>query len=272
MPTPAKPSPTDPPPGADWLNLSQVLSPVPKPEGDPALPPLVGPKRPGPATPTPVPTPPPLSKKEAKDTPPPIWTEESIYVPPPPAAPKTEPVARPVEDILPPPSSTQISCDFRGQIGQYQVRSLIGEGGMGLVFKAHDIYLRRKVALKVMKPHVSNDDAAWKMFLNEAQATAALQNPRIATVYQVGEENGTMYLAMELLTGESLEARIQRGPVPLAEALVIVREAALGLAVAHETGFYHRDVKPANLWLTGPVNVNKSSDVLRKVRQDVTEN
>ena len=163
-----------------------------------------------------------------------------------------------------------MSANFRGQIGKYQIKDLIGEGGMGLVFKPEDIYLRRTVALKVMKPHVSSDNVAWKMFLNEARATAALQNPRIATVWEVDEVAGTMYLAMELLKGESLEARLQRGRLPLTEALGVVREAALGLEVAHETGFFHRDIKPANLWLTGLVDAGKSSETLQRCRQEVT--
>src|SRR5262249_18326844 len=89
------------------------------------------------------------------------------------------------------------------------------------------------------------------------------------TVYEVNEKRGTMYLAMELLKGESLEARLERGPLSVAEALVVIREAALGLAVAHVEGIYHRDVKPANLWLTGPVGGDKPSDILRQIRSNV---
>src|SRR6266404_1174200 len=106
-----------------------------------------------------------------------------------------------------------------GQIGQYRLIALIGEGGMGLVYKAEDIYLKRTVALKVMKPDLAKDEQSWKLFWNEARATAALHNPRIATIYQVGEADKTMFLAMELLKGKSLERRLQSGPLTLLQAL-----------------------------------------------------
>lgn len=270
MATPANPPPTDPSPSAEWPNLSQVVAPGAKSQLDPSLPPLVGVKRPNDATP--LPDPPPVARKDTRA---PVWTEESICVPQPPPPAATETAAAAVPPSAPKPErlsashNAYLSPNFRGQIGHYEVKDLIGEGGMGLVFRAEDIYLRRKVALKVMKPHVSNDEVAWKLFLTEAQATAQLQSPRIATVYEVNEKAGTMYLAMELLKGESLEARLERGSLSLAESLVVIREAALGLAVAHAEGLYHRDVKPANLWLTGPVGGNKSSDILRQIRQDV---
>src|SRR5262249_39553188 len=167
MGTPANPPPTDPTPSAEWPNLSEVVSPVAKPQLDPSLPPLIGVKRPGAAEPTSA-VPPPAVKKDTKA---PVWTEESICVPQPAAAPPAaESVAAPVaesEPASPSANNAYLSANFRGQIAQYLIKDLIGEGGMGLVFKAEDIYLRRRVALKVMKPHVSNDEVAWKLFLTE---------------------------------------------------------------------------------------------------------
>src|SRR5262249_7726576 len=137
------------------------------------------------------------------------------------------PLPRGSKQPVAPPTAATIS-DLR-QVGPYVIRELIGEGGMGLVYKADDAFLKRAVALKVMKPEVAADDRALKLFLTEAQATAALKDDRIATIYQVGEYKGCLYLAMELLKGESLEARLKRGPVGLEQALWIVRETALGL-------------------------------------------
>src|SRR5581483_5666975 len=100
---------------------------------------------------------------------------------------------------------------------------------------------------------------ARQRFVREAQATAAIKHDHIVTIYQVGEERGAPYLAMEFLEGESLDARLQREKkLPVAEVLRIGRETALGLAAAHKRGLIHRDIKPANLWLeaeTGRVKV-----------------
>ena len=153
---------------------------------------------------------------------------------------------------------------YLGRIGQYLVSEVIGEGGMGYVFLAEDKYLKRPVALKVMKLEVAKRKRCWGWFLDEARATASLQSDRLATVFQIGEQRGTLFLAMELLHGESLESRLKRGPVPLEMALWIIREAALGLAQVHRLGVYHLDIKPGNLWLGVPRDPDqRSSDVMR---------
>lgn len=153
---------------------------------------------------------------------------------------------------------------FLGRVASYRVAEMIGEGGMGYVFLAEDKYLRRPVALKVMKPDVAKRKRCWGWFLDEARATAALQSDRMATIYQIGEQRGTLFLAMELLHGESLESRLKRGRVPLNVALWILREAALGLAQVHRIGIFHRDIKPGNLWLGVPRDPDKkSADVIR---------
>jgi tetratricopeptide (TPR) repeat protein len=143
-------------------------------------------------------------------------------------------------------------ADEIGRVGIYRVLHLLGTGGMGAVFAAEDTNLRRKVALKVMKLDLVDDEQARKRFLREARAMAAVQHDRIIAVYGVGMVNGLPYLAMPLLTGESLEARLTaKRRLPLAEAIRIARETAEGLAAAHKSGLVHRDVKPANLWLEG---------------------
>jgi WD40 repeat protein len=139
-----------------------------------------------------------------------------------------------------------------GRLGGYQVLSLLGTGGMGLVFRALDPGLKRIIALKVMKPELSARPDFSARFQREAEASAAVKHDYIATVYHVGQDQGTAFLAMELLEGESLAARLDReGKLPVAEVLRIGYQAACGLAAAHARGLIHRDIKPANLWLEG---------------------
>jgi len=143
--------------------------------------------------------------------------------------------------------------DEIGRLGPYRVLSILGHGGMGVVFRAHDPALDRVVALKVMLPSMAALPNAKERFLREAKAAAALKHPHVVTVFQVGEDRGAPFLAMEFLEGESLDNRIRReGRLPLAEVLRIGIETALALAVAHSLGLVHRDIKPANLWLEGP--------------------
>ena len=140
-----------------------------------------------------------------------------------------------------------------GRLGIYRVLAELGAGGMGVVFLAEDTVLKRRVALKVMRPALASGPQARQRFLREAQATAALCHDHIVVIYQVAEENGVPYLAMPFLVGETLDNRLHRlKTLPLPEALRIGREIALGLAVAHEQGIIHRDIKPSNLWLEAP--------------------
>lgn len=145
----------------------------------------------------------------------------------------------------PQPGGTEI-----GWLGNYRLLRELGRGGMGMVFEAEDSLLKRKVALKLIRPTLAGDVQAQQRFLREARAVAALQHDNIVTIYQVGEEQGTSYFAMQMLQGESLLSRLQREPLlPVAEAVRIARETALGLAVAHSQGIIHRDIKPGNLFL-----------------------
>jgi serine/threonine protein kinase len=142
------------------------------------------------------------------------------------------------------------------QLGPYRIVGQLGAGGMGVVFQAEDTRLLRHVALKVMCPSVAQNEVSRKRFVREARAMASVSHESIVTVYDVAEDKGIPYLAMQLLEGEALDQRIQReksGPgravVPLAEIVRIGREVAEGLAAAHERGLIHRDIKPSNIWL-----------------------
>jgi eukaryotic-like serine/threonine-protein kinase len=140
--------------------------------------------------------------------------------------------------------------DELGRLGHYGIRCKLGAGGMGVVYRADDTQLDRPVALKLMRPVLAASTTARQRFLREAKAVAAVKHPHIVTIFQVGEEQGVPFLAMELLEGESLEIRLARqGPLPIVEGLRIGREIAEGLAAAHERGLVHRDVKPANIFL-----------------------
>jgi serine/threonine protein kinase len=137
-----------------------------------------------------------------------------------------------------------------GRLGPYIIRKVLGSGGMGLVLEAEDPHLKRPVALKVMHATMAASPAFRQRFLHEAQAAAALDHEHIVTIYQAGEEHGVLFLAMQLLRGETLDSRLRRdGPLPVAEVLRIGRQIAEGLSAAHERGLIHRDIKPANIWL-----------------------
>lgn len=121
---------------------------------------------------------------------------------------------------------------------------------MGLVLRAEDTKLHRQVALKTMKPSIAESSSAKSRFIREAQATAALEHDHIVPIYQVGEDRGVPFIAMPYLRGQSLKKRLtQQRRLPIAEVVRIGREVASGLAVAHQHGMIHRDIKPDNIWL-----------------------
>jgi len=131
-------------------------------------------------------------------------------------------------------------------ISHYKILSKLGEDGMGVVYKAEDTSLERTVALKFLASHLLGEAEAKARFMREAKAAAGLHHANICPVYEVGEAEGKTFLSMAFIEGESLEARIADGPLPLKEALNIGRQIAEGLDAAHEKGVIHRDVKPAN--------------------------
>jgi urea transport system substrate-binding protein len=140
-----------------------------------------------------------------------------------------------------------------GRLAHYRILQVLGTGGMGAVFQAEDTQLHRLVALKVILPEFARNPVARERFLSEARAAAAVKNDHVVTIYQIGQDRDVLYLAMELLQGESVEAVLGRGElVSWREAVRIARETATGLAAAHESGLIHRDIKPANIFLEAP--------------------
>jgi eukaryotic-like serine/threonine-protein kinase len=137
------------------------------------------------------------------------------------------------------------------QIGVYRLTAMIGEGGMGVVYKAHDSRLNRTVALKFLNPHLNLDPAAKERFLLEARAAAALEHPNICTIHEIGETaERQLFIAMAWYDGETLSEKLRRGPLPAQEAVDIAVQMAQGLEHAHMAGIVHRDIKPANVMVT----------------------
>ena len=133
-------------------------------------------------------------------------------------------------------------------ISHYRILSKLGEGGMGVVYKAEDTKLRRMVALKFLTAEIAGDLELRARFVQEAQAAAALNHPNICTIFEIDEEHG--FLAMEFVEGQNVAEKIGARPLPLQEALDIATQAAQGLEAAHEKGIVHRDIKSANLMVT----------------------
>ncbi len=139
----------------------------------------------------------------------------------------------------------------RETVAHYRILDCLGRGGMGVVYRARDLRLGRILALKFLPAHLSFDDAAKERLRAEAQAAAALDHLNICTIHEIGEAaDGRLFIAMPYYEGETLEARLARGPLPPDEAVAIAIQAAQGLAKAHERGVIHRDIKPANLMTT----------------------
>jgi serine/threonine protein kinase len=138
----------------------------------------------------------------------------------------------------------------RTSVGQYEIVAALGAGGMGEVYRAKDAKLGREVALKILPASFTNDPDRVARFRREAQVLASLNHPHIAQIYGLEEANGTQFLVLELVDGESLDRRIARGPVPVDEGLAIAKQIAEALEAAHEKGIIHRDLKPANIALT----------------------
>jgi serine/threonine protein kinase len=146
------------------------------------------------------------------------------------------------------------TADEVGRLDGYRILRLLGHGGMGLVFEAEDVRLKRRVALKVMKPEVAARKQHRERFLREAQAAAKVEHDHIVPIYQVGEENGVPFIAMPFLKGEALDSRLKGNPLPVSDILTIGRQVADGLAAAHAHGLIHRDIKPGNVWLEAVVS------------------
>ena len=135
------------------------------------------------------------------------------------------------------------------QLGSYEILAALGTGGMGAVYLAWDTKLRRNVAIKVLQEDGA-DDGSRRSLLHEARAAARLDHPNICAIYEVGEADGRAFIVMQLLEGETLEARLRRGPMDVAEAAALGAEIADALGEAHAQGIVHRDIKPANIMMT----------------------
>jgi eukaryotic-like serine/threonine-protein kinase len=135
-------------------------------------------------------------------------------------------------------------------LGNFQITSKLGKGGMGEVYRAHDTKLNRDVALKVLPSEFAADPERMARFKREAQLLASLNHTNIAAIYGLEECDGVSALIMELAEGPTLADRIHKGPIPLEETLSIARQIAEALEAAHEKGIIHRDLKPANIKVT----------------------
>src|SRR5256886_9186464 len=135
------------------------------------------------------------------------------------------------------------------KLGRYEIRSQIGEGGMGEVYRARDEKLNRDVAIKVLPATFSQDAERLRRFEQEAQATSALNHPNILAVYDIGTHEGAPYVVQELLEGETLREALSGGKLSPRKAIDYALQIAHGLAAAHEKGIVHRDLKPENLFV-----------------------
>jgi len=137
------------------------------------------------------------------------------------------------------------------QIGRYQIIGMIGKGGMGFVLKGYDATLQRQVAIKVLYPHLAQDENTVARFLTEARTAASLQHPNIIAIYEAGEDRGLYYFAMEFVDGKDLGTIIrERGRLRLEEALPILEQIGMALDYAHQRGIIHRDIKASNIMVT----------------------
>ncbi len=154
------------------------------------------------------------------------------------------------------------------QLAHYRVLSRLGAGGMGEVFLAEDTRLHRKVALKVLLPEVAADTERLARFLQEARLASALSHPNAAHIYEIGESDGSHFLAMEYIEGETLESRLTGDPMPLAQILSIGAQVAEALEAAHARKIVHRDIKPANLMINARGHVTVLDFGLAKFIQE----
>src|SRR5437867_33352 len=165
------------------------------------------------------------------------------------------------------------------KLGRYEIRSQIGEGGMGEVYLAKDTKLDRRVALKILPADVASHHNRMRRFVQEAKAVSALNHPNILTIHEIDESDTGHFIATEFIDGEALRERLRKGPLNVSEALDIATQIASALAAAHAAGIVHRDIKPENVMLRsdGIVKVldfglakHRSFAELYRIRKDYT--
>jgi len=152
----------------------------------------------------------------------------------------------------PPPTSGSLSSTLSpgARFGSYEILQRLGAGGMGEVYRAKDSRLDREVAIKTLSLDHGSHPEALSRFEQEARSASALNHPNIVTIYELGDENGTRYIAMELVDGETVRSLLASGPIPFRKLVAIAAQVADGLAKAHEIGLIHRDLKPENLMVS----------------------
>src|SRR5206468_2878976 len=138
----------------------------------------------------------------------------------------------------------QVALSSGARLGPYEILAPLGAGGMGEVYRARDTRLERTVAIKVLREQLGEDPQFRERFDREARTISHLEHPHICALYDVGRQNGTSYLVMQYLEGETLASRLQRGAISMDEALTVAIEIADALDKAHRSGVVHRDLKP----------------------------
>src|SRR5271155_264648 len=153
----------------------------------------------------------------------------------------------------PPPTSDSLSSALTPgmRFGNYEILQRLGAGGMGEVYRARDTRLEREVAIKTLSLEQCSQPEALSRFEQEARSACALNHPNIVTIYELGQVDGTRYIAMELVIGETVRQLLDSGPMPFRKAIAIAAQIADALAKAHAIGIVHRDLKPENLMVSG---------------------
>src|SRR5688572_23054948 len=156
-------------------------------------------------------------------------------------------------------------------LGRYEIRSLLGAGGMGEVYRARDPKINREVAVKVLPADFASNNERVERLEREAQAAGSLSHPNILGIYDIDSQDGTYFIVSELLVGEELRDRLNEGPIPLRKTIDYAQQIVSGLAAAHERRIVHRDLKPENIFITKEDRVKILDFGLAKLREEPTD-